>query len=109
VKRVLVRYRVKPDRAAENEQLVSAVYDELAQLQPQNFHYATFKLDDGVSFAHIAVHAEDNPLAMVSAFQRFQEGIRDRCHEGPVVAELELIGSYRFLDEVEVSPLPMPG
>jgi hypothetical protein len=29
VKRVMVRYRVKPERALENVELVRAVYDEL--------------------------------------------------------------------------------
>ena len=51
---VLVRYRVKPDRADENAELVRAVYEELAAHQPPGFRYATFVLDDGVTFTHIA-------------------------------------------------------
>ena len=31
MRRVMVRYRVKPDQAAANEQLVRDVYEELAQ------------------------------------------------------------------------------
>jgi hypothetical protein len=31
VKRVMVRYRVKPERASENVELARAVYDELHQ------------------------------------------------------------------------------
>lgn len=96
--KVLVRYRVKPDRVAENEELVRAVYAELADVQPGGLHYATFKLDDGVSFVHLAVHADDNPLAAIEAFARFQEGIRDRCDEPPAVAAVETIGAYRFED-----------
>ena len=99
MKRVLVRYTVKPDRVAENEQLVRAVYAELARTQPDGLRYATFKLPDGVSFMHLAVHERDNPLQQVEAFARFQEGIRDRCDEQPVVAQLEEIGSYRFMEE----------
>jgi hypothetical protein len=34
VKRVIVRYRVKPDRAAENVELVRAVYAELHDTGP---------------------------------------------------------------------------
>ena len=49
MRRVMVRYRVKPDQAAANEQLVRDVYEELAQLRPDGFHYGTFKLDDGVT------------------------------------------------------------
>jgi hypothetical protein len=97
MKQVLVRYKVKPDRVEENTQLVRAVYEELARVQPADLRYATFKLDDGVSFVHLAVHADDNPLPRIDAFQRFQEGIRERCDEAPVVTELETIGSYRLL------------
>jgi hypothetical protein len=99
MKRVIVRYRVKPDQVATNEQLVREVYDELARTQPDDLRYATFKLDDGVSFIHLATHGEENPLQQIEAFQRFQQGIRDRCDEPPVVAELEEIGSYRFNEE----------
>ena len=42
MRRVMVRYKVKPDRAAENEALVRAVYEELARTQPAGLHYATF-------------------------------------------------------------------
>jgi len=45
--RVLVRYKVKPEHAAENERLVRAVYDELRRTEPGGFHYETFQLDDG--------------------------------------------------------------
>ena len=43
--------------------------------------------------------SEDNPLQHVEAFARFQEGIGDRCDEQPVVAQLEEVGSYRFMEE----------
>jgi hypothetical protein len=94
---VMVRYRVHPDRVAENEELVRAVYEELAATQPDGLHYATFKLPDGVTFIHVAEHGDPNPLATTAAFQRFTEGVRKRCDEPPVVTELEEIGSYRLL------------
>src|SRR5439155_1434988 len=78
---VMVRYKVKPERVTENEQLVRAVYEELATASPDGLQYATFKLPDGLTFVHIAQHAADNPLRTVAAFQRFQEEIRDRCDE----------------------------
>jgi hypothetical protein len=97
---VMVRYRVRPDRVAENEELVRAVYDELASTQPDGLRYATFKLADGVTFVHVAEHAEDNPLREVAAFRRFQEGIQERCDEPPVVTGVSEVGSYRaFGDE----------
>jgi hypothetical protein len=96
MRQVMVRYRVKPERVAENETLVRAVYDELHQTRPDGLRYATFQLDDGVSFVHVAsVSAADgNPLARVEAFQRFQEHVGERCDEAPVVTELREIGSF---------------
>jgi hypothetical protein len=96
MRQVMVRYRVKPERVAENEELVRAVYDELSRTDPAGLRYATFKLDDGVSFLHLA-STEDgqNPLSQVKAFRRFQENIAERCDERPVVTELSEIGSFR--------------
>ena len=97
MRRVMVRYRVKPERVEENEALVRDVYEELAERQPEGFRYGTFKLEDGVSFVHLAVQdGEQNPLAQVEAFGRFQADIRSRCDEPPAVATIEEVGSYRF-------------
>jgi hypothetical protein len=95
----MVRYKVKPDRAAENEELVRAVYDELRRIEPAGLRYATFQLDDGVSFLHLAsIETEDgsSPLSKLKAFNEFQKDIRDRCDEPPVVTELREIGSFHL-------------
>jgi hypothetical protein len=99
---VIVRYRVKPERSAPNEELVRAVYAELHETRPAGLRYGTFRLDDGVSFVHVASHENDDgpsPLSHLQAFQRFQENIAERCEEGPVVTPMLEIGSYRFLAE----------
>jgi len=98
MKQVMIRYRVKPDQVALNEQLVRDVYDELARTEPSGLRYVTYKLDDGVSFVHLAAHTAENPLQQLDTFQKFQQGIRDRCDEPPVFAELDEIGSYRFYE-----------
>jgi hypothetical protein len=95
---VMVRYRVHPDRVAENEQLVRDVYDELVVSKPDGLRYATFKLPDGVTFVHLARHDEPNPLSSSAAFQRFQEEIAARCDEPPTVTQLDEVGSYRFFE-----------
>ena len=97
MRQVMVRYKVKPDRVEENEELVRAVYAELHRTEPAGLRYATFRQDDGVSFVHVA-ETEDgpNPLNEVQAFARFQEGIADRCVQRPVVTQLHEVGSYRF-------------
>ena len=94
----LIRYRVKPGRAEENAGLVRAVYAELADVRPEGFRYATFKLPDGVSFVHFALYddADVNPLADLAAFREFSSGIRERCEEPPAVSELEAVGTYRL-------------
>ena len=94
---VMVRYRVKPEHVASNEQAVRRVYEELAQARPEGFRYATFKLDDGVSFVHFAFQeGERSPLADVDAFRRFQDGIGERCDEPPALSHLEQVGSFGF-------------
>jgi hypothetical protein len=99
MKRVMVRYKLKADRVAENEALVRAVYEELHRAKPTGLRYATFKLDDGVSFVHLSsTESGDghNPLSDVEAFKTFQAEIGDRCEQPPVVTELEEIGSFRL-------------
>jgi len=99
VKRVMVRYKVKPGREKLNEALVRAVYAELEKAQPAGFRYATFKQADGLSFVHFAsVKTEDgrSPLPELGAFAEFQAAIRERCDEVPIVTELEEIGSFRM-------------
>jgi len=96
MRRVMVRYRVKPEHAEENERLVRAVYEELAAINPAGFRYRTIVLDDGVSFMHLA-DTEDGavtPLPELASFQEFQREIRARCDEPPVVTEVREIGRY---------------
>jgi hypothetical protein len=97
MRRVMVRYRVKPDQVERNAELVRAVYEELHRADPSGFRYATFQLEDGVSFVHIAEsEGTESPLPQLDAFKEFQREIEDRCDEQPVVTKAEQIGSFRF-------------
>ncbi len=98
MRRVVVRYTVKPGRAEENAELVRDVYAELERTKPEGLRYATFQLEDGLTFVHVAAHeaGASNPLTSLDAFKRFQAGIKERCDEGPVVSEAEEVGSYGF-------------
>jgi hypothetical protein len=97
MRRVIVRYRVKPDQAERNAELVRAVYEELHRADPPGFRYATFRLEDGVSFLHIAEQeGQANPLSKLDAFQEFQRDIEARCEEPPVVMKAEVVGSFRL-------------
>jgi hypothetical protein len=99
MRQVVVRYTVKPGRAAENEELVRAVYEELEDVQPDGFQYGTFRLEDGLSFVHVALDERDrrSPLIDLEAFKRFQENLDDRVQEGPVVTPVSPVGSYRLI------------
>lgn len=97
MKKMMVRYKVKADRAAENEKYITSVFEQLQREKPLGLRYASFKLKDGLSFVHIVSHeAADgrNPLTDLSAFKAFAAGVRDRCDEAPVTVELSEIGSY---------------
>ena len=96
----VVRYRTKPERADENQALVEKVYAELDEQHPDGFRYATFRLDDGVTFVHVAtVDTPDghNPLADLPAFAAFQREVGDRCDEPPVAMPATVVGSYQLL------------
>jgi len=96
----VIRYTTKPERADENERLIRSVFDELAVKNPDGLRYAAFRLDDGVSFIHVAVlDGEENPLTTSEAFSEFQSDIKDRLVEGPIPADATMIRSYRLLPE----------
>ncbi len=93
----VVRYRTKPDRAAENQRLIEAVFAELAEREPAGFTYKVFRLDDGVSFIHVVIeHDVDDPgsLQDVRAFQEFLAGIDDRCDAPPIATGASIVGGY---------------
>jgi acyl dehydratase len=92
----VVRYRTNPQDAAENARLIRDVFAELAAGQPDGLRYASFQLDDGVTFVHVAeLDGDHNPLLDSAAFAKFQSGIKDRCADGPVASDATVIGSYR--------------
>ena len=98
--RVMVRYKCKADKVAENERLIADVFDELDRESPAGFRYASFKLEDGQTFVHIVLEEPveaPRSLAEMPAFQAFTAGIEDRCEEPPMVSGMTPAGSYRFL------------
>lgn len=92
---LVVRYETTPQTADENARLVAAVYAELAQLRPDGLKYATLRLDDGVTFVHIAVRdGALDPLPELPAFQEFQRTIAARVVAPPNALPATIVGSY---------------
>jgi hypothetical protein len=94
---VMVRYQLAADQAETNEELVRGVFAELADTAPAGLGYATFVLEDGLSFVHLASVDDGAQLGDVTAFARFKHGLGDRVVAPPVRSELRLLGSYRML------------
>ena len=91
----IIRYTTRPECADENERLIQAVFAELAHDDPGGLQYAAFRLEDKVSFVHVAVLDGDrNPLTDSAAFAEFQRGIGGRCAQRPAAADAGIIGSY---------------
>ena len=94
----VVRYTTKPESAEDNARMIREVFAELASQRPAGLRYAAFRLDDGVSFVHVAEldDASRNPLAASEAFAKFQAGIAERCAHGPTAADATVIGAYQL-------------
>lgn len=98
MRRMMIQYKVKADKAEENQGYIERVFAELRAASPAGVRYISFKGDDGVSFTHlVSVETEngENPLDQLPAFKAFQAGVRDRCAEQPVATAIEEVGSYR--------------
>ncbi|MCC6994895.1 MAG: hypothetical protein IT370_09825 [Deltaproteobacteria bacterium] len=96
MRRVMVRYRLLPERVAEHQALLAALFAELARARPAGLEYRVLALADGVSFVHLATTSgADNPLLALAAFKAFSADIKARCADGPPVAtEITLVGDY---------------
>ena len=106
MKTVVVRYKVMPEFADENQRLIEQVFAQLAREKPVGVQYQTFRMDDGLSFMHIATREggpDDSPLMKLDTFKTFLAGIQDRCLEPPVQMEVKPLGRYEGLEDVSAS------
>jgi hypothetical protein len=93
--KTLIRYRVKPEKIDENQQLVEDVFRELHAKSPKDARYLVFKLSDG-TFCHLF---EDSAgaIASLEAFAAFRAGGEDRRLDEPQRLEATIVGNYRML------------
>jgi heme-degrading monooxygenase HmoA len=95
----VIRYKLKADRVAENEQLIKKVFLQIHDKKLQGVRYAVYKLADGVSFMHIIFYETNEAhkaFTDLPAFKDFQAQARDRFEEAPITDEAEEIGRYSF-------------
>jgi hypothetical protein len=103
MRQVIVRYKVKPGRAEENEQFIKRVFEALERERPSGLRYSSYKLSDGVSFVHVASQEMadgTNVLTALPEFKEFTADIKSRCDEPPVSTEWTEVGSFDTLHAV---------
>jgi hypothetical protein len=100
MKRILIRYKTKPELADKNAGLIGAVFEELKVTAPEGVRYLSLRLDDD-SFVHLVETTTEagNVIPGLAAFKAFQNGIRERCVEPPVFGDVTIVGNYRMLGE----------
>ena len=98
ISRMMIRYKLLPEKVEENKALVKAVFAELHTKNPAGIRYASFGFPDGLSFVHIVSLETDgpNPLMSLESFPLFTKEIKDRCEEPPLTMEMEEVGSYNL-------------
>lgn len=94
---MMFRCKVKPGEVARNLELLRAAFAEFAQVKPGGLRYATYQLEDGVTFVGFVDMAGD-PAALrdLPAFQAYRSTLEARCVEPPVMTMLHEVGSYGF-------------
>jgi hypothetical protein len=91
-----VRYTTRDAAAAaENRTLIDAVFAELATVRPAGLRYSVCRLDDGLSYVHVAiVDGPVNPLQELASFRRFSSTIGDRTLEPPIAVSGEVVAQF---------------
>jgi hypothetical protein len=107
MRRTLIRYKAKPEAADRNAELIAAVFSELEAAKPDGVRYLSIRLDDDTFIHFVEATSEDgsSPIPNLAAFQAFQNGIRERCAEPPLVREATIVGNYRMLEHHGETPV----
>jgi hypothetical protein len=107
MRRTLIRYKAKPEAADRNAELIAAVFSELKAAKPDGVRYLSLRLDDDTFIHVVEADSEDgsSPIPKLAAFQAFQNGIRERCAEPPLVREATIVGNYRMLEHDGEAPV----
>jgi hypothetical protein len=94
----LIRYRVKPEKIEENQNLVEGVFRELHAKSPSGVRYLVLKLSDG-TFCHL-FEDSTKTIPTLDAFAAFRRGGEERRLDEPQQLEATIVGNYRMLADV---------
>jgi quinol monooxygenase YgiN len=93
---VMIRCKVRPDGVEADLKLLQEMYEEMRSVQPKGLRYATFQLEDKVTFVSFAEMEGPEVLQQLEAFQRLRATPRERFDEPSVLTMLHEVGSYGF-------------
>jgi hypothetical protein len=94
---VKVQYTVKEEYVETNKANIQQVMADLREINNPDIQYSAFLLDDGVTFVHLVMRANDEAQKTVSelpSFQEFQRQLKESGPEAPPNADpLTFVGS----------------
>lgn len=94
---VKVQYTVKESYVETNKANIQRVMADLKEINNPDIKYSAFQLDDGNSFVHFVIRANDDAqktLSNLASFKAFQQQLRESEPEVPPQAEaLTLVGA----------------
>jgi quinol monooxygenase YgiN len=86
MKSVKVQYTVKAEYADTNKKNVAKVMADLRELAHPGIKYSTFVMEDGITFIHFGMYADQEALDVVNnlpSFQSFREQLKASGPEAP--------------------------
>jgi len=95
----LIRYRTRPEAAAENRRLITHVFDALRAQPLPDVRYLVLELPDG-HFLHLVDRgpgATGPGIPELPAFKAFRASLEERCLEPPQPASATLVGNHGWL------------
>ena len=98
MKGTLIRYKVRPEKADENQQLIEKVFTELNAKSPEGVRYMALRLPDG-TFQHFVLGEPERRAAITDSgsFRSFQQGIKERVVDPPQQSDVTVVGDNRML------------
>jgi hypothetical protein len=95
---MMVRSKINAGNVDEVEASARKMFAAIEKAQPQGVRYASCALPDGETFVALLEleNGDANPLAALSEFRAFQEGLRGWLSEPPTAELLTVVGSYRL-------------